>query len=302
MMPEEDGEAKTVDAAPDKPGPFTLARFNRLELIDPVADALVVGDANLTFSLLLAQHRKGLEHVGRIVATTFELIDTLRERYQEIDETVKMLEDHDAEVLHNVDGTRIGIDPRFQDMEGKFGAVYYNFPHAGVVGGFFDGHPFVRWRHENLMHLFFRALRNFVKPGGSVKVASNSRATGVRFSDILSAGEYSGFVHVETIPFLEWQLRNYRRSYGDRRDANRRPEEGSGYKDQRAHSDMVYAFRFEPADSPPPRPRARYPPSKQDLLLSNEGKFRDLRGDQKKRRIDEIHQLFLSYVQGIHVG
>ena len=28
-------------------------------------------------------------------------------------------------------------------MENSFGAVYYNFPHAGVVQGFFDGHPFV---------------------------------------------------------------------------------------------------------------------------------------------------------------
>lgn len=31
-----------------------------------------------------------------------------------------------------------------EDMVKKFEAVYYNFPHAGVVQGFFDGHPFVR--------------------------------------------------------------------------------------------------------------------------------------------------------------
>ena len=40
---------------------------------------------------------------------------------------------------------------------------------AGAVGGFFDGHPLVNWRHENLMRLFFRALRAYVKPGGVVK-------------------------------------------------------------------------------------------------------------------------------------
>lgn len=34
-------------------------------------------------------------------------------------------------------------------------------------------------------HLFFRALRGFVKKGGIVKVASNAFATGVRFSDII---------------------------------------------------------------------------------------------------------------------
>ena len=26
---------------------------------------------------------------------------------------------------------RLAVDPRFQGMEKKFGAVYYNFPHAG---------------------------------------------------------------------------------------------------------------------------------------------------------------------------
>ena len=35
-----------------------LGRLNRLELMDPSADALVVGDANLTFSILLAKHRE----------------------------------------------------------------------------------------------------------------------------------------------------------------------------------------------------------------------------------------------------
>ncbi len=39
----------------------------------------------------------------------------------------------------------------------------------GAVGGFFDGHPLVNWRHETLMRLFFRALRAYVQPGGIVK-------------------------------------------------------------------------------------------------------------------------------------
>ena len=43
--------------------------------------------------------------------------------------------------------------------------------HSGAIQGFFDGHPIVNWRHENLMRLFFRALRSFVKPGGFVKAA-----------------------------------------------------------------------------------------------------------------------------------
>lgn len=295
-------QEKAEDAAPQQPGLLTIGRFNRLELIDPSADALVVGDANLTFSLLLAQHREGLGHVGRTVATTFETIEILRERYPEIDTTVKTLEDKLTEVLHNVDCTRLAVDPRFKEMSGKFGAVYYNFPHAGVVQGFFDGHPFVRWRHENLMHLFFSALRIFVAPGGVVKVSSNSRATGVRFTDIIGAAVQNEFTHVETVPFLEWQLRNYRRSYGDRRDAGRRPDDGEVYRNQRGDTDMVYCFRYDPSGKPHPKPTVRSPPTKQILLESKEGKLSRMKPEEKNRRVQEIYDLFLTYVQGIHVG
>merc|ERR1712066_614412 len=145
----------------------------------------------------------GLGHVGRVIATTFEEIETLRERYKEIDQTIKYLEDHDAEVYHGVDCTRIAVDPRFKDMKESLGGVYYNFPHSGAIPGFFDGHPMVNWRHENLMRLFFRALRSFVKPGGVVKVSSNSSAVGVRYSYIIGSALENEFTHVETMPFLE---------------------------------------------------------------------------------------------------
>ena len=78
------------------------------------------------------------------------------------------------------------------------GAVYYNFPHAGAVSGFFDGHPCVNWRHENLMRLFFRALRSFMQPGGLVKVSSSKGAVGVRFFYIMESAAENEFVHVET--------------------------------------------------------------------------------------------------------
>lgn len=186
-----------ANAFPDGSGVATLGRFTRLELIDPLADCAVFGDANLTFSLKLAKHRKALGHVGRVIATTFEELDTLRERYKEIDESIKILEEYFAEVYHGVDCTRIAIDPRFQGMEGTLGAVYYNFPHSGAIQGFFDGHPLVNWRHENLMRLFFRALRSFVKPGGFVKVSSNMGAVGVRYSYIVGSAIENEFIHID---------------------------------------------------------------------------------------------------------
>merc|ERR1719245_1883429 len=109
----------TSNAYPEGPGVNTLGRFSRLELIDPLADCAVFGDANLTFALKLAKHRKALGHVGRVIATTFEELETLRERYKEIDETTKTLEEHFAEVYHGVDCTRIAIDSRFRGLEGS---------------------------------------------------------------------------------------------------------------------------------------------------------------------------------------
>merc|ERR1711976_791986 len=164
---------------------------------------------NLTFSLKLAKHRKALGHVGRVIATTFEELDTLRERYKEIDESIQTLEDHCAEVFHGVDCTRIAVNPKFKGLEGSLGAVYYNFPHSGAVAGFFDGHPLVNWRHENLMRLFFRALRSFVKPGGFVKVSSNKSAIGVHYTYIIGGAKENEFVHMETVPFLERHLHRY---------------------------------------------------------------------------------------------
>jgi len=50
------------------------------------------------------------------------------------------------------------------------------------------------------------------------------------------------------------------------------------------------------------RPHVWNPPTKQDLLAAHEGKMKLLVGEAKKRKVEEIYKLFLSYVQGIHVG
>ena len=71
-------------ALPEAPGLQVLPRLGRLELIDPTAVAVIFGDANLSFAVKLARHREALGHVGRVIATTFETLECLRERYQEM--------------------------------------------------------------------------------------------------------------------------------------------------------------------------------------------------------------------------
>mmetsp|Transcript_108020 Transcript_108020/g.220537 ORF Transcript_108020/g.220537 Transcript_108020/m.220537 type:complete len:520 (+) Transcript_108020:72-1631(+) len=301
---EPDEESFTASASPDDPGVVTMGRFTRLELIDPLADCAVFGDANLTFAIKVAKHRKALGHVGRVIATTFEELDTLRERYKEIDESIKTLTEHYAEVYHGVDCTRIAVDPRFQGMEGSLGAVYYNFPHSGAIQGFFDGHPVVNWRHENLMRLFFRALRSFVKPGGCVKVASNAGAVGVRYSYIVGGAIENEFLHVETMPFQEWHLHRYGRSYGDKRDVYKRPDavNNQSYNAQRADSDMVYCFCFAPTGQDIGKQEVRLPPTLKTLKACNDGPFAHIQGPAKKNLALQLHKRFVTEVSGTHVG
>jgi len=300
-QPEEDS---TENSAPQAPGLKAMSRFNRLELIDPLADCAVFGDANLTFSMNLARHRKHLGHVGRVIATTFEEIGTLRERYPEIDESIKTLEDHHAEVYHGVDCTRFAMDSRFKGMEESLGAVYYNYPHSGAIQGFFDSHPLVNWRHENLMRLFFRALRTFVKPGGWVKVASNAGAVGVRYSYIVGSALENEFMHVETMPFLEWHLHRYGRSYGDRRDTYKRPDatNNQSYNAQSGNSDMVYCFSYAPTGKTMPPQYMAVPPSLETLQQSKDGPFKNLVGVAKQNYANQLHSRFVTEISGVHVG
>lgn len=289
---------------PEGPGASCFGRFSRLELIDPLADCAVFGDANLTFALRLAKHRKALGHVGRVIATTFEEIKDLRERYKEIDQSIKTLEDHFAEVYHGVDCTRIALDPRLREFQGTFGAVYYNFPHSGAIQGFFDGHPVVNWRHENLMRLFFRALRSFMKPGGIVKVASNMGATGVKYSFIIGGALENEFHHTETIPFTEWHLHRYGRSYGDKRDIYKRPDakNNQSYNAQAADRDMVYCFAYHPTGEKLGAQDVRMPPTLKTLKSCSEGPFRQLGVAQKDNMAKQLHSRFVTEISGVHVG
>lgn len=301
--PDDDG-VLTQHALPEDEGPATMGRFARLELIDPVSDAVVFGDANLTFSLRLAKHRRTLGHCGRVIATTFEELDTLRERYKEIDDNIKVLDEHFAEVYHGVDCTRIALDPQFKGMEGSLGAVYYNFPHSGAIQGFFDGHPIVNWRHENLMRLFFRALRTFVKEDGIVKVASNAGAVGVRYHYIINSAVENEFEHVETVPFLQWNLHRYGRSYGDKRDVYKRPDAktNESYNAQKADRDMVYCFKYKPSGETLGKQMVRLPPTLKTIMACTDGPFKNLVGAARKTFAENLHKRFVTEISGTHVG
>merc|ERR1719316_754395 len=92
-----------------------------------------------------------------------------------------------------------------------FDTVYWNFPHAGCVKGFHDGHPFVHWRHVNLMRKFFKSVRQVMKIGGMVKVSTNEASTGVDAADMVKSAELLGFKLDKKVPFNDWELSDYDR-------------------------------------------------------------------------------------------
>eukprot|EP00746_Dinoflagellata_sp_MGD_P114865 gnl/MRDRNA2_/MRDRNA2_51183_c0_seq1.p1 gnl/MRDRNA2_/MRDRNA2_51183_c0~~gnl/MRDRNA2_/MRDRNA2_51183_c0_seq1.p1 ORF type:complete len:650 (-),score=134.63 gnl/MRDRNA2_/MRDRNA2_51183_c0_seq1:22-1896(-) len=322
IEPVDDGDGPEAEM----PGSQALARSLRLELSDPNADALVLGDANLSFCKLLARHRKRLGHTGRVVATTFEDFETLKTRYKEIKSTVKKLQDHGAEIWHGVDCTRLAVDPRFHGLEQSFGSVHYNFPHAGAVRGFFDAHPFVHWRHSNLMSLFFRAVSFFCRPGATVKVVSNSAAKGCRAEEIITAAEYSEFMHIGTFPFTEWILRGYHRSFGDKRDERQRPG-AENYTAQNKAADMVYCFRYMPSGDELPSVPIKQPARACEFLNSvsscacgficqsamkgsqyaqfhfkASGSHQERNEKEKQQDVLKLYQRFYSEASGVHIG
>merc|ERR1712085_110813 len=76
------------------------------------------------------------------------------------------------------------------------------------------------------------------------------------------------------------------------------------YNAQKANTDMVYCFKYEPSDESLKAPQISYPPTKEELFSSDEGRAGRLPTNHTARtkRVEELYDLFLSYVQGVHVG
>jgi len=135
-------------------------------------------------------------------------------------------------------------------------------------------------------------------------VSSNMGAVGVRYSYIVGSGVENEFVHVETIPFLDWHLHRYGRSYGDRRDAYKRPDASNNqsYNSQRADADMVYCFKYKPSGEPLPQQKVRLPPKLATLAACSDGPFKNLQGPTKTNLAKQLHKRFVTEASGVHVG
>jgi hypothetical protein len=211
-------------------------------------NVLIVGDARLAFAQLIGKHRREKGHIGVTCASTYEDNETLLRRYPGIEKTIADLEVNDVFVHHELDCTWLESKLTFvPDL------IYFNFPHAGkpdkVKGIRGDGHPWLLWRHKNLMLLFFRASYLALAPGGRVCVSTGVRSWCCSEQDLRLASRMSGFAEIHREVFFKFPLGHYQRSFGDWRDDGRNIT-GNVYPEQDKNNEVIFTFQRTEHDIP----------------------------------------------------
>merc|ERR1712086_784336 len=99
------------------------------------------------------------------------------------------------------------------------------------------------------------------------------------------------FKHVETVPFLEWHLHRYGRSYGDKRDVYKRPDakNNQSYNAQAGDRDMVYCFAYEPTGETLAPQKVRLPPTLKTIMGCSDGPFKNVQGQGKDILARKLH-------------
>merc|ERR1712151_1041545 len=104
---------------------------------------------------------------------------------------------------------------------------------------------------------------------------------------------------------LEWHLHRYGRSYGDRRDAYKRPDEknNQSYNAQAADRDMVYCFCYAPSGEPLKNEKIIVnPPNYKTIVSCQDGPFKNVAGTAKQNLAQQLRKRFVTEASGIHVG
>jgi hypothetical protein len=206
-------------------------------------NVLIVGDARLGFARLIGKHRHDKGHVGITCASTYEDAATLSRRYPGIETTILELEGLNVMVHHELDCTWLENKLTFlPDL------IYFNFPHAGkpdkVKGIRGDGHPWLLWRHKNLMLLFFRAAYLAISKGARVCVSTGIRSWCCSENDLKLASRMSGFAEIHREVFFKFPLGGYTRSFGDWRDDGRAMVTTDNiYPEQDRNNEVIFTFQ-----------------------------------------------------------
>ena len=130
---------------------------------DPDDRILLVGEGDFSFAKSIVEHHGCCD----VTATSLDAKDALFDKYKpQVEQHVQYLEDEGQNVLHNVDGTKLGSNKMLSQAR-SFDRILFNFPHVG--GKTKDVNRQVRFNQELLVK-FFAAAMLLLTPSGTIVV------------------------------------------------------------------------------------------------------------------------------------
>ncbi|KNC47571.1 uncharacterized protein AMSG_02596 [Thecamonas trahens ATCC 50062] len=156
---------------------------------------LLVGDGD--FSLAVAMVRLAGGDGSRLVATSYDYAEDVRDKYKQAESNIRALEKAGASVLHGVDGRRLH---RKKELRGElFDRIVFFFPHSGQ-----------QRVHVNrlLLSEFFSSAARVLAPGGEVHVALKTFAPYIHWN-APGAAAAAGLDLVVQHPLASLQLREH---------------------------------------------------------------------------------------------
>lgn len=122
--------------------------------------ALLVGEGDFSFACSILKNKL----IKQVSATCLDTEAQVREKYpNSAPDNLTWLAECGAEVLFEVDGTKLHTTKPFSSQLGKFDSIIFNFPHCG--NSIKDQHRNIL-QHQKLMVAFFESAKKLIKPKG----------------------------------------------------------------------------------------------------------------------------------------
>ncbi|KAF1346638.1 hypothetical protein BDV97DRAFT_299924 [Delphinella strobiligena] len=170
---------------------------------------LLLGDGDLSFARSIVSHHGCAD----VVATTFDSLESLLEKYPQAKENIAYLEEEGQRIMHGVDATKLTQKELRRGQ--RFERVVFNFPHVG--GRSRDVNRQVRYNQEMLVS-FFKAATPLLASDGTIivtlfegepytlwNIRDLARHSGleVQRSFRFQAAAYPGYSHARTLGNIE---------------------------------------------------------------------------------------------------